>query len=76
MWGRYSLGRAERPPSPDTITLRAFTNNLGEQRYVVEGRFSGCHCGDKVFKTHPDAVAFGRMEANWHGAKFVDEARG
>ena len=64
--------RAERPGSPDAFHIRAYSNNLGETRYLVEGRSNGCHCGDKTFKTHLDALAFAKMEANWHGAKLID----
>ena len=64
--------RAERPGEPDEIYLRSFTNNLGEQHYLIEARSAGVHCGDKVIKTHPDAVAFANMEAKWHGAKLID----
>ena len=64
--------RLERPGSPNEFHIRNFTNNLNEGRYLVEGRSAGVHCGDKTFKTHPDALAYAKMEANWHGAKLID----
>jgi hypothetical protein len=75
-WKREERERRqrERPARPDRFEVRPFTNNLGELRYIVVGRSGGCHCGDKVFKTHPDALAFAKMEAAWHGAELIDRA--
>lgn len=69
---RREQRRMERPSSPDEFHVRTFTNNLAEVRCLVEGRSSGVHCDDKTFKTHPDALAYAKMEANWHGAKLID----
>lgn len=64
--------RMERPGAPDEFHVREFTNNLGETRYLVEGRSAGVHCGDRTFKTLPDARAYAKMKAGYYGAKLID----
>ena len=68
--------RLERPGSPDELHLRSFTNNLGETRFLIEGRRLGVHLGERIFPTYDDALAYGRMLASWEQAKLIDRVGG
>lgn len=71
-WWMQQQRQAERPGAPDEILIRSYTNNMGEQRFLVEGRRLGLHLGDKAFPNRDDALAYAKMIAGWHGAKLID----